>query len=93
MLQSFGTELDTRLPGLSLPASVQTSLEHERNKLAGADLSGVPPELRATVQGAIDESFVHGFRRVALVGAALALASSLAAGWLVDSKRTAQPHA
>jgi EmrB/QacA subfamily drug resistance transporter len=93
MLQCFGTALDTRLPDLSLPASVQASLEHERNKLAGADLSGVPPGMRVSVQTAINESFVHGFRRVALVGATLALASALAAGWLISSKRSTQPPA
>lgn len=89
MLRSFDRELDGRLPSLDLSASASSALAHERSKLAGADLSGFEAAARMKLRSAIDESFVHAFRQVMLVGAALAVASALTAFLLIVGK---EPH-
>jgi EmrB/QacA subfamily drug resistance transporter len=86
MLQCFNRALDERLPALNLPPAMQASLEGQRAKLAGADLSDNAPEIRAGVREAIDRSFVDAFRRVVLVGAGLALASAAMAWVLIDGR-------
>jgi hypothetical protein len=86
MLQSFNHVLDARLADLNLPPAAQKSFEAERAKLAGADVSRSPPEVRTSLREAIDRSFVDAFRRVMLIGAALALASAIAAWALIDAK-------
>jgi EmrB/QacA subfamily drug resistance transporter len=89
MLQSFNRVLDTRVADLNLPVAVQKSLDAERIKLAGADVLRIPSELRAPVREAIDRSFVDAFRRVMVIGAALALASAITAWVLIDTAPTA----
>ena len=86
MLQSFNHALDARLPDLHLSPSIQKSVDDQRGKLAGADVSAFAPEVRE----AIDRSFVHAFRRVMLVGAGLALASAITAWALIASHPTAR---
>jgi len=89
MLQSFNHALDARLAALNLPPATQASMDVERAKLAGADVSRSAPEVRASLRAAIDRSFVDAFRRVMLIGAVLALASAFAAWALIDSRPTA----
>ena len=72
MLQSFNHALDMRLADLNLPPAAQESLNAERAKLAGANVSWSAPEVRASLRTAIDRSFVDAFRRVMLIGAGLA---------------------
>jgi len=91
MLQSFNHALDARLADLNLPPAAQKSFEAERAKLAGADVSHTPPEVRTQLREAIDRSFVDAFRCVMLIGAALAFASAIAAWTLIDAKPTALP--
>jgi EmrB/QacA subfamily drug resistance transporter len=86
MLQSFNHALDARLSDLNLPPAVQKSLDDERAKLAGADVSGSPPQVRASLREAIDRSFVEAFRRLMGIGAGLALASAIAAWILIDAR-------
>jgi fucose permease len=89
MLQSFNHALDARLPDLNLSPAAQKSLEAERTKLAGADVSRLPPKVRTSLKEAIDDSFVDAFRRVMLIGVALALASAIAAWILIDARPAA----
>ena len=89
MLQSFNHALDARLATLDLPPAAQKALEAERVKLAGGDVSRTPPEERTALRAAIDRSFVDAFRRVMLIGAALALASAIAAWALIEARPTA----
>jgi hypothetical protein len=80
MLQTFNRSLDARLAGLRVAPLVQQSLNEQRTKLAGAQLpESIEPDTRALLVDAINQSFVDGFRRVMLVGAALALGSALTA--------------
>jgi EmrB/QacA subfamily drug resistance transporter len=88
MLQCFNGSLDARLRVLSLPASMQKMVQEQRSKLAGADLSGSPQETAPLARDAIDRSFVDAFRRVMILGAALALASAVAAWRLIASRQT-----
>ena len=85
MLQSFNQALDARLADFNLPPAAQESLNAERAKLAGADVSWSAPGVRSSLRAAIDRSFVEAFRRVMLIGAGLALASAIAAWALIDT--------
>jgi EmrB/QacA subfamily drug resistance transporter len=89
MLQSFNHALDARLPDLNLSPAAQKSFEGERAKLAGADASRMPPGVRTSLKAAIDRSFVDAFRRVMLIGAALAIASAIAAWVLIEARPAA----
>lgn len=91
MLRSFDQALDLRLADLTLPASARRIVDQQRSRLAGADLSGLPPELRTSAREAIDRSFVDAFRRVMLVGAGLAAASAATAWLLLNSRPRARP--
>ena len=85
MLQTFNRSLDARLAGLKVAPLVQQSLNEQRTKLAGAQLpESIEPHTRALLVDAINQSFVDGFRRVMLVGAALALGSAITALVLID---------
>ena len=85
MLQTFNRSLDARLAGLNVAPLVQQSLNEQRTKLAGAQLpESIEPHTRALLVDAINQSFVDGFRRVMLVGAALALGSAITALVLID---------
>jgi hypothetical protein len=87
MFHAFTGCLDQRLNAMPIPAEVRQVLNGERIKLAGAEITnGTNEETRVTIKQAIDECFVFGFRRVMLVGAALALAGS-ALAWLMIRDR------
>ncbi len=95
MVNVFNRSLDLRLSNLDLPASVQSSLANQRINLAAA---AIPEELtsptRDAARRAINESFVQGFRRVMLLGAALALASGITSLLLITGRAKAvqSPH-
>jgi EmrB/QacA subfamily drug resistance transporter len=77
----FNGALDRRLEGLSLSPEARALVDQQRPRLAAAEV----PDARA--HRAIAESFVAGFRVVTLLGAGLAVASSLSAAWLIGSER------
>ncbi|MEN3370754.1 MAG: hypothetical protein V7609_2897 [Verrucomicrobiota bacterium] len=80
ILHVFEQSLDRRLANLAALPSVQQSLNAQRSKLAGVELpESIPPAERALLRDAIDRSFVDGFRRVMLTGAALAFGSGVVA--------------
>src|SRR6266498_1142823 len=85
MFDVFNRSLDSRLSSLELPPAARRSLENERISLAAEKIPGeIASPAREAVKKAIDESFVRGFRRVMLIGAALALASSIASLLLIN---------
>jgi EmrB/QacA subfamily drug resistance transporter len=91
MLQTFNRSLDARLARLNVAPLVQQSLNEQRTKLAGAQLpESIEPHTRALLVDAINQSFVDGFRRVMLVGAALALGSAITALILISGSRRTQ---
>ncbi|HXW27455.1 MAG TPA: MFS transporter, partial [Xanthobacteraceae bacterium] len=77
---AFGTALDARLDGLRVAPDVRAAMAAQVPKLAEAQ---VPPQVRgperARLEQAVDEAFVHSFRLVMGICAALALASALCA--------------
>lgn len=92
MLRGFDRALDLRIPQMGLTEASQQTLQSERGRMAGADLSSIPERTRPSVVRAINESFVVGFREVMLVGAALAVASSMVAAGAIDGKKISPGH-
>ena len=72
---------------LDLPPGAQQQLETEKVDLGAAEVpEGLGGATAAAVEWAIDEAFVAGFRIAMFVAAALALASAVAAGILIEGK-------
>jgi EmrB/QacA subfamily drug resistance transporter len=87
MFQVFDACLDRRLNQLALPSEIRHTLDNERIKLAAMEIPpNVDRAVQTSIKQAIDECFTRGFHRVSLVGAVLALASSLAAGLVIRSR-------
>jgi EmrB/QacA subfamily drug resistance transporter len=87
MFHSFNSCLDRRLDEIAVPTEIRQALNTERIKLAATEIPrSVNEETRTALRRAINECFVFGFRRVMLIGAILALASSLVS-WLVIRSR------
>jgi EmrB/QacA subfamily drug resistance transporter len=88
MLQTFNHSLDRHLAKIDISISARRAMEEQRINLAAVRIpEEIPAATRASLRQAIDESFVDGFRRVMLVGAALALASGMTS-WLLITGRT-----
>jgi len=87
MTSVFDRALEERLAALTVPPEAAQAVEKQRYKLAGIQLpSDLDPGARETLQHAIGESFVQGFRVVMILGAALSFASAgLALGTISDS--------
>ena len=83
MFHAFNRCLDDRLAKINVTPETRAALDNQRFRLAAAEIPQTTDEpTRLVIDQAIDECFVSGFRQVMMVGAALALASSLTA-WLV----------
>jgi hypothetical protein len=80
MFQSFNACLDQRVDQINIPQQARDALSAERVKLAAMQIPhGLTNETRDVIEHAIDECFVSGFRRITLIGVALAIASSVMA--------------
>ncbi len=87
----FGAQLDTWLREAHVPDAVSAALQTQRNKLAGIELPpGLDPAAASALGRSVKLSYLSGFRWVTLLGAALALMSSLAA-WLLIGRQPAPP--
>jgi EmrB/QacA subfamily drug resistance transporter len=90
MVGIFSSSLDSRLAALPVAPHVRQEIDAQRVKLGGIQ---VPPEVSHEVslslQQAIDEAFVDGFRVVMFSAAGLALISSLSAFLLIEGKKPA----
>jgi EmrB/QacA subfamily drug resistance transporter len=87
MLSAYNRALDRRVSRTDLSQIEQRALEESRSKLAGATLTTqIDPEARVRVTTMINDSFVSAFRKVMLIGAALALSSSVSALLLISGK-------
>jgi hypothetical protein len=84
-LHVFTNEMDRRLTALNLAPEAAAALDAERVKLGGAEVpANVRPSDRTMVDEILAAAFVSGFRWVALLAAALALASSATAALMID---------
>jgi EmrB/QacA subfamily drug resistance transporter len=87
MVHTFNRGLDRRVARLGVSREVMQTLDANRTKLAGFKLpEEIEPALRASLKQSIDDSFVAGFRRIMLIGAALALVSALSGSILIKGK-------
>ena len=88
VLAIFSNSLVSNLSVLHLPADIQHAITLQQNKLVGIDIpAGLSDATHGAVQQAISESFITSFRVVMLIGAALALCSSLSSLLLIEGKK------
>jgi len=93
LLHTFNSELDRRLQSMGVTPEVKQALDQQRTRLAATEVPAtVETALGMSLKQAINESFVAGYRRVALVSGALALLSALSAWWLIDGKGKSRRH-
>jgi hypothetical protein len=75
------------LAALHLAPAVDQAMAGQVDKLAGIQVpTNLPPAVQVTIQRVIDNAFIKGFRAAMLLGAGLAFASALVAGWLVEGR-------
>ena len=87
MFQAFNSCLQTRFDQAVIPVELRQALDKQRMRLAAME---IPPDTdeqtRIAIKQVVNECFVFGFRRVMLLGAVLAVVSSLMA-WLIIRAR------
>jgi EmrB/QacA subfamily drug resistance transporter len=88
MLSAFNRQLDRRLSNFEMTPTVRRSLDEQRGKLAGAQVTeDVEAATRVALKSAINEAFVAGFRVVMMVAVGLALLSAASAWLLIEGKK------
>jgi EmrB/QacA subfamily drug resistance transporter len=84
---SFSGSLDSRTESVDLTPEQRAALESEKVDLGGAEVpEGVDAGTAASIERAVDESFVGAFRLSMYIAAGLAGASALAAAVLIEGK-------
>jgi EmrB/QacA subfamily drug resistance transporter len=81
----FNRALDRELVSLNLPPAVRADIDAQRRKLAAAETAD------RQGRGAIERSFVTGYRDVLWMAAALAIAGSASAAALIDADVPGRP--
>jgi EmrB/QacA subfamily drug resistance transporter len=85
MTQAFNAELMQRMTHLNLPQASSNQVLAQRNKLAAITLPAASSAAeKIAMKNAINHAFLEGFRRVMLLSALLALASSVSAWLMID---------
>jgi EmrB/QacA subfamily drug resistance transporter len=88
----FSADYVHGLAGLGLPPDTQAALAAQRTSLAAVRIpAGLSASAHAAVQHTIATSFISGFRAAMLCGAGLALASAVAAAFLIEGKHLPGP--
>src|SRR5215212_7569030 len=88
---TFSADLDARTAGLDLSPQARQQLEAEKVDLAAAEVpEGVSGETAASVEGAVAESFVAGFRVAMVAAAILAVASAAESALIIEGKGSAR---
>jgi hypothetical protein len=83
--QIFYGALTQNLDALHLAPVVNSAMQAQRDRLTGIQVpSGMDSTTHGALQLAINDAFISGFRAAMLVGAALAFASAVVAGVLVE---------
>jgi hypothetical protein len=73
---------------MEMPGEIRIAMEGAKADLGAAQApAGVDAGTEARIEGAVEESFVAGFRAVMLVSAGLVLTNALVAALLVADKR------
>jgi EmrB/QacA subfamily drug resistance transporter len=88
---TFSAALDARTASLDLSPQARQQLEAEKVDLGAAEVpEGVSGETAASVEGAVAESFVAGFRVAMVAAAILAVASAAASALIIEGKGSAR---
>jgi EmrB/QacA subfamily drug resistance transporter len=83
----FARTLNAQMDRLQVSSEVRSALQAEVPKLAEAAApKNVAPAEQKVLERALHESFVHSFRIVSLIAAALAALSAVVAGLTIDRK-------
>lgn len=83
----FNSNLAVALGGMDLPASALAFLDAQENLLTAAKMPpGLGPDLLSQLQGAIDASFLTGYRAAMWLSAGLALSSAGFAALMIRYK-------
>lgn len=87
MVAGFDRGMQSRVNAPDFPTEARASLASQKSKLVDIDLSAIPTEDdRLIAQAAVKESFVAGFRLLALLAAGLAFASAFFSWLLIEGK-------
>jgi hypothetical protein len=91
LFATFGASLNNRLSSLELSLDARQQQEEGKMNLGAV----TPPEelkstLSETVEQAIEEAFVAGYRVVMLIAAAMAAVSAISAALLIESNKPKQ---
>ncbi|MEO8434252.1 MAG: MFS transporter [Pyrinomonadaceae bacterium] len=87
MLQTFSRSLDRHLVRMGVGEDVRHSVAGQSVKLTGLELpANLQPETLAQLEQAVSDSFISGFRVIMLIGAVLAMGSSLSAWLMIESR-------
>ena len=79
---TFTTALDGRLDGIPLAPEARAAVDAQSDQLSAAQApADLDEATRASVDGAIDRSFLRAFRVAMLTAAGMAVVSALAAAW------------
>lgn len=85
VVEVFDREMDRRLAATAVPPEVREALDAQRSRLAAvAPPASAGAADRVAIRRTVAGAFVSAFRSVALVAAALALASAVTAAALID---------
>ncbi len=91
MLNTFGSQLASKLSASSLPSTVQDELLAARNDLAGMRLpAGLTASQAAEARAAVNDSFTRGFRLVLMSMSLVALVAAVLS-WVALPGRGAAP--
>lgn len=87
LAQVFDTRLHAALADAGLPRDVADALWQQRHKLAAIEPpAGAASAVAQQAHALVGAAFVAGFRAAMMVSAALAVASSLSAAWLISAR-------
>jgi hypothetical protein len=87
MFHAFNNCLNQQLDETGVAPEVRQALDNQRVKLAAIELpANIDERTQTAIRQAIDQCFVTGYRRVMLLGAALAFCSSMVAWVLIRSR-------
>lgn len=88
---AFSGALDSRMADLNIPAEARAAMDERKVELGAArPPENVGGETAAAIEGAVDESFVAGFRLAMYIAAGLALASALVSATIIRGKSQEQ---
>jgi EmrB/QacA subfamily drug resistance transporter len=84
---AFTSDLDSRLDEIPLAPEARAAVDAQDDQLSAAQApANLDEATRISVDDAIDQSFLRAFRVAMLIAAGMAVASALAAAWLVEGR-------